>query len=341
MLRLKYEVNEGRCMMDLVEDLKKYLDESLGIQISIFPWKDQKKLPFFLVDAYTIFESSLLGNPCLIMISKNDVELTPHTIQKHWKQVAKKWSDPCIYISHTISSYTRNRLIQHRIPFIIPNNQIYIPDFGLDLREHFKQQRIHKEIFSPATQTVIISTLLREKSKSLIPSELAITLGYSPMTMTRVFNELETAGIGKLIKKGKERQWLFEGTRKNLWEQTNEMLRSPIRSLEPMKLWPGGKIEHIPLAGLSALAEMTMINSPSLPVYAIGVEEYRQTTIPKGFQLTHIDEADFELEIWNYNPILFSKNEKVDPFSLYLSLRETTDERIETALEELMEKIQW
>jgi hypothetical protein len=328
-------------MTDLIEMLKKYLDEVLGIEISILPWKDQKKLPLFLVDAYTFFETSLLNNPCLIMISNNVVDLTPHTIQKHWKQITKKWSDPCIYISDTISSYNRKRLIQHRIPFIIPNNQIYIPDLGFDLREHFKQQRIHKEIFSPATQTVIISTLLREKNERLIPSELAATLGYSPMTMTRVFNELETAEIGKLTKKGKERQWFFEGTKKDLWEQTNDMLRSPIRSRKPMKLWPGGKMIHIPLAGISALAETTMINSPLLLIYAIGVEEYRQTNIPKGFQLSPVDEADFELEIWNYNPTLFSKDGKVDPFSLYLSLRETTDERIEAALEELMETIQW
>lgn len=328
-------------MTNLTEKTKKYLEETLGINISVFPWKDQKKLPLFLIDAYIFFETSLLNNPCLIMISKNVVELTPNTIQKNWKQIIKKWAGPCIYISDTISSYNRKRLIQHHIPFIIPNNQIYLPDFGFDLKEHFKQHRIHKEMFSPATQTVIISTLLREKNERLIPSELAATLGYSSMTMTRVFNELETAGIGKLIKKGKERWWIFEGTKKDLWEQTNDMLRSPIRCRELMKLLPGGKMMPIPLAGISALAEKTMINSPPLLTYAIGTEEYRQTNTPKGFQHSPADEADFELEIWNYNPTLFSKDGKVDPFSLYLSLKETTDERVETALEDLMEKIQW
>lgn len=332
-------------MTDLIEKTKKYLGETLGMDISFFPWKDQKKLPLFLVNAYIFFETSFLNNPCLIMIPKNDVEVTPHMIQKNWKQIIEKWNGPCVYISDTISSYNRKRLIQHYIPFIIPNNQIYLPDFGFDLREHFKQHRIHKEIFSPATQTVIISTLLKEKNERLIPSELAATLGYSSMTMTRAFNELETAGIGKLIKKGKERWWIFEGTKKDLWEQTNDMLRSPIRSREFMKFLPGSKMMYIPLdiplAGISALAKTTMINSPRLRIYAISVEEYRQTNIPKGFQHSPADEADLELEIWNYNPILFSHDGKVDPFSLYLSLRETTDERIETALEELMENIQW
>lgn len=330
----------GDLMTNLIENVKKYLEETLGIEISILPWKDQKKLPLFLVNAYTFFETSLLNNRCLIMVPKNDIDLTPHTIQKHWKQVIEKWNNPCVYISGTTSSYNRKRLIQYRIPFIIPNNQIYIPDFGYDLREHFKQQRVHKEFFSPATQAVVISTLLREKNERLIPSELAVILGYSPMTMTRAFNELEAAGIGKLIKKGKERWWVFEDTKRGLWEQTNNMLRSPVKSREPMKSWPISKMMQMPLAGVSALAEMTMINSPLLPIYAIGIEDYLRINIPKGFyRLFHIDEADFELETWNYNPTLFSKDGKVDPFSLYLSLRETTDERIEIALEELLEKI--
>src|SRR5262249_50079615 len=160
-------------MNNLIDELTKYLKETLAIEISILQWKEQKKLPIFLVDAYTFFELSLLNNRCLLMISKDNLELTPNTIKNHWEQVAKKWNALCIiYVSNTISSYNRKRLIQYHIPFIIPNNQIYIPDLGLDLREHFKQQRVRKELFSPATQAVIISALLREKSEKFIPSEL-------------------------------------------------------------------------------------------------------------------------------------------------------------------------
>lgn len=321
-------------------DLRKYLEETLGIEVSIFPWKQQKTLPFFLLDTYAFFEMTLLKQPCLLMISKDDIELTPNTIQQHWDQVAKKWNGICIYISDTISSYNRKRLIQHFIPFIIPHNQIYLPDLGLDLREYFKQKRIHKKFFSPATQTVIISTLIRESEK-LIPSELAASLGYSSMTMTRVFNELQTAGIGNMINKGKERWWIFDESKKVLWDQTNSMMRSPIRSRESMKLFSKDKMLQMPLAGLSALAEMTMLNPPPLPIYALGVEEYRQPNINKGLQKPPKDEASFEVEIWNYNPNLFSEQGIVDPFSLYLSLRDHKDERIQAALEEIMEKIKW
>lgn len=159
--------------------------------------------------------------------------------------------------------------------------------------------------------------------------------------MTRVFNELEAAKIGKLINNGKKRWWIFEDSKRDLWEQTNSMLRSPVRNRQGMKLLAGNKMPQMPLAGISALTETTMINQPLLPIYAIGIEEYRRTSIPKRLHISPVDETDLEVEIWNYNPKSFAENGRVDPFSLYLSLRDTNDERIEKALEELMEKIKW
>ena len=51
--------------------------------------------------------------------------------------------------------------------------------------------------------------------------------------------------------------------------------------------------------------------------------------------------ATLELEIWYYDPGFFAKNDFVDPFSLYLSLKTIKDERVESALEKTMEEIKW
>lgn len=329
-------------MNNLIEKLKAYIDETLGVSIGILPWKDQKKLPFFLLDAYDFFETSLLNQLCLFIIEKKGSAPAPNTIQKNWEQITKKWNGPCIYVSDTTSSYNRKRLIQNHIPFIVPNSQLYIPDVGLDLHEHFQKQRVPKVLFSPAAQATIIHTLRSEEFENVLPSGLASKLGYSFMTMTRVFNELESAGVGNVTKKGKERLWNFEGTKKELWEQTKNMLRSPIKSRKPMKLQREGLDLPEIRSGMSALSEITMLNPPRIPVFAIGLEEYFQLDVPKGIlDVVHSDDATFELEIWHYNPRLFSERGVVDPFSLYLSLREASDERIEIALEELMEKVKW
>lgn len=53
------------------------------------------------------------------------------------------------------------------------------------------------------------------------------------------------------------------------------------------------------------------------------------------------EDADAELEIWHYDPDLFAKDSLVNPFSLCLSLKAFLDERVESAVQELMEKITW
>ena len=47
------------------------------------------------------------------------------------------------------------------------------------------------------------------------------------------------------------------------------------------------------------------------------------------------------LQIWCYDPKILEVDGCVDPFSLYLSFQNENDERIEMALEEMMEKYSW
>lgn len=54
------------------------------------------------------------------------------------------------------------------------------------------------------------------------------------------------------------------------------------------------------------------------------------------------DEAVCALEIWTYEPTIYAWAKPwVDPFSLLLSLQESKDERIQIALGQLEEDMQW
>jgi uncharacterized protein (DUF342 family) len=52
-------------------------------------------------------------------------------------------------------------------------------------------------------------------------------------------------------------------------------------------------------------------------------------------------EAQAQLEIWYYNPKTLSNQNVVDDLSLFLSLREDADERVQIAVNELLEKFKW
>lgn len=322
-------------MRQLIQSVQKYLHQTLKVDIAIHPWKEQGKLAVFLTNAYDYYETSLFNQTYLLMVGREDTEITPATIRKHQEQIQKKWKGFIIYVHFALSSYNRKRLIEQHIPFIIPGNQMYLPQCGIDLREHFRTIHVKKDKgFSPATQTVVIYALLRKTDERLTSSILSKKLGYTLMTMTRAFNELKAFEIGEVNREGRECIWTF-GDKYTLWTQTRSLLRSPIKK----RIWvqnPSFKT----FAGLSALAHFSSLSSPSLPVFAIGASRWKAFK-PAKVKEVPSDEAAAELEIWHYDPDLFSKDDFVDPISLYCSLEFKKDERIELCLEEMMEKMAW
>ena len=95
-------------------------------------------------------------------------------------------------------------------------------------------------------------------------------------------------------------------------------------------------------AGLLALAHYSSLAEPTNPVFAVDRKKWKRIQASKNIKILDLAEPDaLELEIWSYSPDLFAKSGVVDRFSLYLSLRATDDERVEAALEEMMEQVAW
>ncbi len=119
-------------------------------------------------------------------------------------------------------------MIEQKVPFIVPGNQMYLPMLAIDLREHFRRIREESPTFSPSTQVVVLHALLRAAGHVLIPAEMAPRLAYSAMTMTRAFDELETANLAEVTVRGRERCLRFTGGRKEIWGNALPFLRSPV-----------------------------------------------------------------------------------------------------------------
>lgn len=310
-----------------------YLYETLGLKVKMHPWKQKDALPFYILNFYDFYETALLNQQCLFVIATQVEEITPATIKKHLEIVAQKSDRVCIFVQKTTTSYNRKRLIERRIPFIIPGNQMYLPQSGIDFREYFLKRKILKKYMSPATQVVIIHALLQGIDNRYTPTELSKKLGYTSMTMSRAFDELETMELGKVSREGKERWLHFEGKKSELWKNSKSLMKNPVKK----RVWVKGRKPKVQ-AGLSALAKVSMLVPPSIPVHAVCFKDWKKLKLN---ELPDSEGATFELEIWHYNPALFVNKGLVDSFSLYLSLQEHEDERIEEVLKEEMEKVKW
>jgi hypothetical protein len=218
---------------------------------------------------------------------------------------------------------------------------MYLPMLGIDLREHFKKLRTETHKFSPSTQALVIYVLLHGTTKKIFtPAEMAGRLGYSAMTMTRAFDELESVDLGNIFLDGRERCARFAESAKDTWAKAQPFLRSPVKKrlhIEPLNANPHGLS-----AGLTALADYTMLAEPANPVIALSGEDWK--SLKQRQQVNEFPSPEpeaLEIEVWSYTPSLFAKGEVVDRLSLYLSLKESQDERVEAALEEMMKGMQW
>ncbi|HSW60059.1 MAG TPA: hypothetical protein VLJ60_04635 [bacterium] len=322
--------------MKTVSNLTEYIEETLGIRPVLR--KESRAMPLFITNLYYLYESTLIDLRVLFIIDKCNEELTPASVKKHISAIREKWGSEVIYVKDTLSSFNRKRLIEHKIPFIIPGNQMYLPMTGIDLREYFRKSILEKTVFSPSTQMFLLSAIINNDNGQHCPKNAAENLGYSQMTFTRVFDELETEGIGIHSTSGKERFLTFEENKKELWEKIKPYLRSPVKKRMPFY---GEITEKMYKAGLSALSDYSMIAEIS-PAYAISSDVWKEIDRKKSVIKERASiENEVEIEIWKYDPGFLSKNGIVDPFSLYLCLRDNKDERIQSAIEQMMENYKW
>lgn len=329
-------------MPDLLKQLERYLRETVDVSLeprNPKPWKKAQGLPFYLRDRYEFLEARFLTIKCLFMMDAADQDESPARIRKHIDQVQGKWDGPVVYVRRDVTTYNRKRLIEHKVPFVVPGNQLYLPMLAIDLREHYRGRKPEQSKLAPSAQAVLIYAL-GGPSETLTPTELASALGYSVMSMSRAMDELEAAQLGESLTVGRERCLRLTRPRREVWDAALPFLRSPVMSRHTIEMTPD--LPQGFRAGLSALSEYSMVAAPRNHVIALGRSEWRKFKDRHAVTLLPVDvPGALEVEVWHYAPALFGRSGIVDRVSLYLSLRGTHDERVEAALEEMMRELSW
>lgn len=320
-----------------------YLHEILGIAPKVRAWAGTGKLPYFLQEAFEVRELKLLDRQVLLAIDQRADRPGLANVRGQMDKLRQLAGMPVVYVTRTLASYERKRLIEQKVPFLVPGNQLYLPDLGIDLREYFRKPTVAAQTaLSPATQAMLIAVLLRRPWRAeWQPAEVVGELGYTPMTLSRAVKELTAAGIATLRTEGRVRWLHTERTAAETWEHARPMLRSPVKRrawvLTPQKTRP----RPLRLAGLSALARFSMLSEPQWPTYAVAQAEWKAAT-QAGFEtLPEPLPGACEWELWHYSPALVRDSDTVDPLSLTLSLQGNQDERVQLALDELKGRFPW
>lgn len=321
------------------EALERYLGDTLHDRVRVQESTAQHSLPSFLERAYHFYETQIAGRRC-VFLAALDEAATPSDIAKHIGLVRRSTDAIVIFAAPSLSAHNRSRLIGQHVPFVIPGNQLYIPDLAMDLREHFRAPRHgHQDGLSPAAQAVLFDHLLRHADNAMIPSFIAARLRYSAMSIGRAFDDLAVLGLARTEKRGKERHIRFNAEGRQLFEAARDLLRSPVRAVKFVR----GDQFQAPLkqGGEWALAALTDLSRPSIATYAVAAGAWKALARASGFVETTRDQADLIIETWSYDPAALSETDTVDPLSLYAQFRDHRDERVSMAAEHLLENVAW
>jgi hypothetical protein len=325
----------------LVLSAKTYLATVLHLHEPIVrPWRGVKSLPFYLLDAFEFWEITIFGTPAVLAIERRDDHRRAGEVKDRLTKVVLPGELLPIYVVETMSSWDRQRLIQARIPFIVPGSQLYLPQFGAVLREQFRNKPdSNVKLLTPSSQALLISLLLEKNAGAEQRAvDYAGRMRCTSMTISRAVRELTAAGIIEaIIQLGGHQIVRLKNSPRRTWDDFKGLMRSPVLRTTWISHFA---VNQAPwrFAGLSALAQRSMIVAPKRPVIAmfradLKILEPEEHPEPVG--------DDIECQVWSYSPILEPDTTDADPLSLLLSLEAEPDERIQSAMEELKEHLPW
>ncbi|MDO4312799.1 MAG: hypothetical protein Q4C52_06920 [Eubacteriales bacterium] len=260
-----------------------------------------------------------------------------NSLKKHLRRIGEICESPMVLEMPRITTQRRKTLIEARIPFVIPGKQLYLPFLGTMLTEKCDAEitGVMPDKLQPSAQQLLFAMMLGGCEPMLL-SPLSKRFGVTAMTITRAADQLCRTNLIKKVGTGTgaKKMLLTEYTPKELYQKMQPYLIQPVRKtvyISKEDVQP----EMFP-AGLSALSEMSMMNSPTVPTWGT-----LHLSLKKGSYTSSLLDSDRQcaLQIWKYDPRNISQTEMVDVLSLTLSLTEDEDERTRQCLEKLTERI--
>lgn len=340
-------------MNDITQTMKRlvpYIEHTLGISIKLYPFhkKEADKLPMYLNKGYRWYKAELAGRKCVLAEMGGDNTFSVAQIEKHFAQVRKTMELPVIGLFNQLEAYNRKRLIEKRIAFIVSDKQLYVPDFLIDLKEYGIAVKKEKAKLIPNAQLLIIYHMLNNQDNKQLENktfkELAVLLGINQMGISRAVDNLKYHEIIEVTGE-KEKCIQFRLVKRELWQdlEKRNLLMSPVLKRVYVDEKPNGI--NMLRSNTSALPEYSNMNPGTQEFCAIGKNLFYGLQKNNALINANEYEGKYCLEVWKYDPLVLTeenrKQNPVDPLSLYLSLKNTKDERIEMALENIINDFVW
>lgn len=240
---------------------------------------------------------------------------------------------PVAFRLQSAPSYIRSRLIEQGVYFILSDQYVFLP--SLLINERIKQKGNIERPLSPIAQYTLLYYLLHKEIAEFTIQEIQPKTPYNYLGISRAIIELEEKQLFHVQKEWKTKLISSPFSRKELWKNAMQFLSSPVkRTVYTDKIWKAPFYK----GGITALSHYSFLNPDDQQTAVIWEKDFK----PENNPYYNWDDAEsmYKIEIWKYSPQIGTwQNEYVDKLSLYLSMQDDNDPRVEKELETIIDKI--
>lgn len=316
--------------------MKKQMDiivagEKLGLRKM-----EKAELRGVYADALVSFEFYLANfqdHSFILLAHKNGRRYTPAQYSNTARRLASILNRPVAFLFDNLVNYERDRMIKQGAYFIVSDKYAFLPFMIINART---AEGSTKNSLSAVAQYLLLYHLQIKSIEGLTFKKLEDIVPFKYITLTRAVKLLGQFNLCETTRNQDNALTVhFSSEGKELWRNALPFMRSPIKKTFYCDALNG--VENMYICSYNALSHYSSLNPDEKRMYAIDASMFRDMEKDGRFVGINDMDGDVMVEIWDYPPV--TTDNVADKLSLYLTLREDNDPRVENELEMMIENL--
>lgn len=298
-----------------------------GIPIPLREWSkdEQKGVPIIYSYSYRFYDFSFKGCQ-MILLESDQKHSTPTICRKTADRLEVQFGRTVVFYFNNLLYYQRKRLIEHGVYYISGEKDAFLP---MLMASPVKTNRASTKL-SAAAQYLLMVHFQVESIEHRSLQELAEAFPYSYVSIAKAVQNLDELGLCRCERDSAgSKSIVFVSAGKDLWEIAKPFMASPVKERYYCTGLPDGSF---PASGISALSIYSHLAPDPEQTIAAYCKEWKK----EQFENLNTFEGPNIVEFWRY-PVIGSRS--VDKLSLYLTLENDPDPRVEKELEFVFESV--
>lgn len=314
------------------KDMADIIVAGKNLQLTPMERTELRGLSVDTILGYTLKRTHFQGNEFILMCPKKDRKLAPLQYKSLAEQTSAKLGAPCVFLFGNLPTYERNRLIERGVYFIVSGKYAFLPYLLINSKE---TTEVKKDELQACAQYLLLYHLQQGSLNGLCLSELEQLVPYKYVTLSRAIRQLEALQLlSTTLDEDGTKRLTFNKEARDLWEASHGLATSPVKDA----FFVDEKPTPYYIGGISALSHYSHLNPESVPTCVLSKDEFKRLKEDNALVGLNKLDGEYRIEVWKYPPIV-SADGIVDRLSIFLTLRDDKDPRVEKELDRMIAEL--